>query len=414
MKNKQDAIVATSVIACAAALLGALVFSISGNPFKNPTLTFTADFANVAGITAHSPVFYAGDKVGVVDKLQQLAPNDRIRPDAIVRLHLSITKKVAIPSHIKVYITSDSMLGAKYIAIERVDDKGGPLKDNARLLSSAPPSLIETMIPNGTEIVADIGSISASLKTFAESLKPEEDAQNLSETIANLKVITDDIKVLFQGAGEDDETLKTKLDAITDNLQTLSADLKELVSGPEDDPEKGLKVRAAALLENLEDFSGELNATLAGSDGEPGLRVKLNEIADEVKMILTGEEGEAGMRERLNETMTKLDTVLLEVQAFIVWGEYVTGTLAEKPNRLIFGNKRNEVPTKEQILNYLRDNEGPYPVIIEGNDPTGDSRLQLPPPDETFEALPQTNQPPTNPPTNQLRGGLFNKRYTPK
>ncbi|MEM7145032.1 MAG: MlaD family protein [Verrucomicrobiota bacterium] len=411
MKNKQDALVALSVIVCAIALLGALVFSISGNPFKKPTLTFTVDFENVAGIAAHSPVFYGGDKIGVVDKLQQLTPEQRIRPDAIVRLHLAITKDVDLPSNVKVYITSDSMLGAKYIAIQRVDDEGGPLQNNSRLLASAPPSLLETMIPNGTEIVADIGTISASLKTFAESLKPEEDGKNLSETIANLKEITGDIKVVFRGEGEDDEGLKTKLDAITDNLQTLSADLKELVGGPEDNPDKGLKTRAVALVESLEEFSAELNATLSGEEGEPGLRMKVNDIADEVNAILAGQDGKAGMRERLNTVMTKLDTVLLEVQAFIVWGEYVTGTLAEKPNRLIFGSKRNDVPTKEQIINYLQENNAPYPVIIEGNDPAGDSRQPLAP--LTPTTTPATESTPAAP-AQKLRGGLFNKRYTPK
>jgi ABC-type transporter Mla subunit MlaD len=409
MKNKQDALVALSVIVCAGVLLGALVFSISGNPFKKPVLSFTADFESVAGITPHSPVLYAGDKIGVVDNLEQLSPEDRLDPDAIVRLHLSITKDVTVPSNIKISITSDSMLGERYVAIQRINDEDGPLNDGVHLLAGAPPSMLESMIPGGTEIVSDLGAIASNLKSFTEGLDSGDDGKNLSETIANLKDVTGDFKIILRGEGENAEGLKVKLAAITDNMQTLTQDLKELISGPENDPAMGLKTRAGDLFTNLEEFSEELNATLSGTDDEPGLRVKVNTIADEVNAILAGGDGQAGMRDRLDSVMTKLDTVLLEVQAFIVWGEYVTGTLAEKPNRLIFGNKKNEVPTKEQILNYLRENKTPYPVIIEANNPKGDPRNPVPtPPQAPLESSQEINNPP------KPKGGFFNNLFKGK
>jgi hypothetical protein len=62
--------------------------------------------------------------------------------------------------------------------------------------------------------------------------------------------------------------------------------------------------------------------------------------------------------------MKKIHTLVEEMSALVIWGEYITGTLAEKPNRLIFGNKENDVPTKEQIIEHMRRSKEPYPVRI--------------------------------------------------
>ena len=76
--------------------------------------------------------------------------------------------------------------------------------------------------------------------------------------------------------------------------------------------------------------------------------------------------------------MTKVDNLVLELQTLIIWGEYFTGSIAEKPNRIVFGRVENDVPTKEQILEYLREHRKPYPVRIKGNDPEGDPQVQPP------------------------------------
>ena len=62
--------------------------------------------------------------------------------------------------------------------------------------------------------------------------------------------------------------------------------------------------------------------------------------------------------------MRKINTLMEEMNALVIWGEYITGTLAGKPSRLIFGNKTNEVPTKEQLIEHMRRTHDPYPVRI--------------------------------------------------
>lgn len=62
--------------------------------------------------------------------------------------------------------------------------------------------------------------------------------------------------------------------------------------------------------------------------------------------------------------MRKINTLMEEMNALVIWGEYITGTLAGKPSRLIFGSKANDVPTKEQPIEHMRRTHDPYPVRI--------------------------------------------------
>ena len=55
MKNKQDATVATLVILCSLMLLGALIFAISGDPWRKPHLRFSVDFAPAGAVSNGRP-----------------------------------------------------------------------------------------------------------------------------------------------------------------------------------------------------------------------------------------------------------------------------------------------------------------------------------------------------------------------
>jgi len=69
MKNKHDATVATLVILCSLVLLGALLFAISGDPWRKPHLRFSVDFEDVTGLHRNSNVLLSGSKIGIVDRI---------------------------------------------------------------------------------------------------------------------------------------------------------------------------------------------------------------------------------------------------------------------------------------------------------------------------------------------------------
>ena len=366
MKNKNDAIVATLVILCSLVLLGALLFAISGDPWRKPHLRFSVDFEDVTGIRRNTAVLYAGDNIGVVERIEHLAPADRLVLSRTVRVHIEVFEKSPIPANVNVLISAESILGEKHIALVRMDDKGGTLADGAKLTSSSLGSLLEVMLPGGDAIFANIRDITADLKKITSPLGKGDAAQKITDSLANIESFTEELKTVFAGDGKT-PGFGQKLKDVATKLDATATGIQQLVKGPKGAADKGLANRADAILANLETFSKELNQTISGTaDGKPGLRTRIEEITTDLHKLLAGGEGASGpgLEKNLDTTMRKVHTLVEEMSALVVWGEYITGTLAEKPSRLIFGSKENEVPSKEQIIEHMRRTQTPYPVRI--------------------------------------------------
>jgi ABC-type transporter Mla subunit MlaD len=366
MKNKNDIFVASLVILCSLVLLGALLFAISGDPWRKPQLRFSVDFADVTGIRRNSNVLYSGDTIGIVESIEHLAPADRLVANRTVRAHLAIFEKAAIPAHVEVIISAESVLGEKHIAIVRTDDEGGLLADGAKLTSSSLGSMLEMMLPGGDAIISNIKDITADLKKITVPLGNGNGAKKLTDSLANIEIFTQDLKKVFAGDGKS-PGFGQKLSAVADKLEETVTSIQELVKGPKGAADKGLANRADAILANLEGFSKELHHTIAGTPGgTPGLRVRIEDITEEVQGLLSGGKDASGpgLEKHLDTTMRKVNTLVEEMNALVVWGEYITGTLAEKPSRLIYGSKENDVPSKDQIIDHMRSSEKPFPVRI--------------------------------------------------
>ncbi|WP_395732650.1 MlaD family protein [Prosthecobacter sp.] len=366
MKNKQDATVATLVILCSLMLLGALIFAISGDPWRKPHLRFSVDFADVTGIHRNTTVLFAGDKIGTVDRIEHLAPADRILESNTVRVHIEVFSSAPIPSRLKVIISAESVLGEKHIALIRLDDEDGLLADGARLTSSSLGSLLEMMLPGGDAIFANIRDITADLRKITDPLGKGDASKKITDSLANIEAFTQELKITFTGDGKT-PGFGQKINAVADKLEDTATGIQELVKGPKGAADKGLANRADAILANLESFSKELNGTIAGTpDGKPGLKARIEEITTDLHHMLAGGENASGpgLEKHLDTTMRKINTLVEEMNALVIWGEYITGTLAGKPSRLIFGSKANEVPTKEQLIEHMRRTHEPYPVRI--------------------------------------------------
>lgn len=384
MKNKQDATVATLVILCSLMLLGALIFAISGDPWRKPHLRFSVDFADITGIHRNTSVLFAGDHIGVVDRIEHLAPADRILESNTVRVHVEVFSPAPIPSRLKVIISAESVLGEKHIALIRLDDEDGLLADGARLTSTSMGSLLEMMLPGGDAIFANIRDITADLKKITDPLGKGDASKKITDSLANIEAFTQQLKITFTGDGKT-PGFGQKINAVADKLEDTATGIQELVKGPKGAADKGLANRADAILANLESFSKELNGTIAGTpDGKPGLKARIEEITTDLHRMLAGGENAAGpgLEKHLDTTMRKINTLVEEMNTLVIWGEYITGTLAGKPSRLIFGSKANEVPTKEQLIEHMRRTHDPYPVRIKELDSGAKPAISTPMPAE--------------------------------
>lgn len=103
-------------------VLGAIVLLIAGlflsysykmaNVSTNDTYNVTADFSGIGGLKTGDAVQISGVKVGSVETIELL-------PESfLARVHLSIGKQYKLPVDTAALISSESLLGGLYLALE--------------------------------------------------------------------------------------------------------------------------------------------------------------------------------------------------------------------------------------------------------------------------------------------------------
>lgn len=259
-RNLSDYIVALSVIACSAVLLGALTIALSGYRLKTPERTLQIDYEDVTGIKIHSEVRYAGAPAGRVIALRHLSAVERtgaVNKRDAVRVTVSLDDKIPpMPADVQATLSSDTLLAPKFVAlsagtpggrtlannsiieghpaygIEQITAAAGPLFDHANVLLDSlngtvadlksglagfmpkMPFLIDSakadfdqlqkVVQGLTEVETKAGTVLGSANDFLGNTDKElqEQLKQLHVTLMNLKVITTHAKALTEALGE--------------------------------------------------------------------------------------------------------------------------------------------------------------------------------------------------------------------
>lgn len=369
MSNRSDIIVAAVVVACSLALLGALFATVGGGGglFTRPVLRFTVDFEDVTGIGPSSDVVYAGDRIGRIERIEHLRPDQRLRPELSVRAHVGVTRDMPLAANLRASIGTSSILGEPHLALLPLDSGDEVLADGARLTGSQGGGMLDQVIPGGDALLADLREIVAALRSVTTPLLKDDAGRKIAATLANLEQFTGELNVIMEGS-DGRPGAGAQVTGAVAKLDRAAGGLQDLVLGPEGQEGRGLSARADATLVNVENASRELNLLLAGAPGQPGLRQRLDEITNELQKLLAGSPtGKGpGLSHRLDDLLSKTTTLVEELNVLTVWGGIFTGTVAGRPNRIIFGGRTGEVPTKEEILENLRDTRQPFPVDVPG------------------------------------------------
>lgn len=377
MNNRSDIVVAAVVVACSLALLAALFAAVGGGSglFSRPVLRFTVDFADVTGIGRSSDVVYGGDRIGRVDRIEHLGSDQRLRPDLAVRAHVAVTRDIPISSNLRASIASSSILGEPHLALLPLDGGGEVLVEGAQLTGSPGGGLLDQVLPDGDALVADLRDIVAALRSVTTPLLKDDAGRKIAATLANLEQFTSELNRIMEGS-EGEPGAGAQVTGAVQKLDRAAGGLQDIVLGPEGQESRGLSARADATLVNIENASREVNLLLAGAPGQPGLRQRLDEITTELQKLLVGSPGGKGpgLSRRLDDLVAKTTTLVEELNVLTVWGGIFTGTVASRPNRVIFGGRSGEVPTKEEILENLRGTRQPFPVALPGGRSPGPVR----------------------------------------
>ncbi|MEA3209715.1 MAG: phospholipid/cholesterol/gamma-HCH transport system substrate-binding protein [Chthoniobacter sp.] len=317
-KNLSDYVIALTVIACSAVLLGALTIALSGWRANQRGRTLKIDFRDVTGIRIHSEVRYAGAPAGQVSAIDLLTTEQRqaALPDkrSAVRVTLVLHDDLPpIPADTRVSLSSDTLLGEKFVALSAGSADGPELANGALLVGHGSGSL-DTLIESIGPLVESIGPLADSLgplvKTADEALrgvqpllKKTGDAVDTfkDDTLPRVAKLSEGLKTTAETA---DQALKKIDKLVTESDGPIKTDLEQL---------------QASLV--------QLKQTLATADG-----------------VLTRTDKNLAVR------MQDLGVVLQNLKVVSTHAKALTQQLGEKPSRLIFSGKPQKLTPETDIL----------------------------------------------------------------
>ena len=308
-KNLTDFVIAFLVIVCSLVLLSALAFALSGWGGKKGGRTLEIDFADVTGVHLHSEVRYAGAPAGSVSAVRLLtfkermdAPTDEGKRNA-VRITATLRPDVpALPADIRVSISSDSMLGDKFIALSAGAPDGPKLAAGTVLQgqgSAGFDALLESIGPILKTVDTALQDFSPLLKKTSSAMDTFKDG--IGEALPKVSKLIDGLKVASDSA---DLALKRVDKLVADAEGPIKDDLMQVKK----------------LLIQIEQTMGSADQLLTRTDRS------------------------------LNNRMQELSVVLENLKVVSTHAKALTQQLAEKPNRLIFSGKAQKLTPEDEIL----------------------------------------------------------------
>lgn len=316
-KNWSQYIIAITVIGCSLILLAALTVAISGNRWGTHGRKLEIEFKDATGIKLHSSARYAGAVAGSVVAIRYLKPAEREQPgkrDLAVRVTIRLEKGVpALPSDIKASISSETILGEKFVALSAGSPGVEPLAEGAIIQGQS------------------LSGIEGLFQTLEKTLAPAtEILQKFNGDYPELK--TNLNRVLISG-----DTLLTIVTNLINDAQGAMADASVALSNV-NQTIAGLRPQVSNLLAEATSTVTNLNPTIDNTRA----------ITAEVREFLTNQ-----FLANLDQTMRNLTSAVARVEVTAEYVSILAARLAEKPSRVIWQLRTNPVPTEAEIRKTL-------------------------------------------------------------
>ncbi|MCE7887761.1 MAG: outer membrane lipid asymmetry maintenance protein MlaD [Alphaproteobacteria bacterium PRO2] len=130
-------------------LLGAFVLAVAGfflvfsyqtaNVGSMNGYTVTADFSGIGGLKAGDDVLISGVKVGTVTSVELM------KDSFLARVYMDVASGVELPTDTVALISSESLLGGRYLALEPGADEN-MLKDGGHIQFTQAPQNLEQLL----------------------------------------------------------------------------------------------------------------------------------------------------------------------------------------------------------------------------------------------------------------------------
>src|ERR1017187_4570928 len=312
-KNWSQSIIALTVIGCSLILLAALTVAISGQPWGTHGRKLEVEFKDATGISLHSTVRYAGAVAGSVVAIRYLSLAERAQPgksDLAVRVTVRLNQGVpALPSDTKASISSETILGEKFVALSAGSPGVNPLPEGA-VIEGESMSGIE----NPTQALGKTAAVATEILKKLNGDYPE--------LKTNLN------RLLLSG-----DTLLTTATNLVSDAQTAVGDVRATLHQL-DETVAGVRPQISNLLTGATSVTTNLNGTIDNT----------RLITADVQAFLTN-----GFLANLDQNMRNLTNVLVRTEVMMEYAKILAARLAEKPSRLIWQMRTNPVPSEAEI-----------------------------------------------------------------
>jgi phospholipid/cholesterol/gamma-HCH transport system substrate-binding protein len=229
---------------------------------------YTVYFTDVGGLNPGDPVTIAGLEMGKVGPMAFEA--DRVKTELLLQ------QGVTLKQDCSVEIRSIGLMGEKFIYI--VPGKTAAVIPPGAVIQGQYKAGLTEMTIVMEEVMNEIKGLSQAVRKI---LATEEDTHTVSQTLARVNELTDELLALIRDNKEDLRSTARSLRQASDNVNDILGGRKqEIIDGID-----GL-ARASASLDSLSQALRSVMASLERGEGTLGMLIKEKDIHDELQATI--------------------------------------------------------------------------------------------------------------------------------
>ena len=289
---------------------------------RGPAKKVSVEFKDVAGLDAKSTVRLAGVRVGKVARI-------RLTPEGRAIIDMDLDKDVELRQGASASIANLGLLGEKYVELVP-GPVGAPELPEGTTLKGDIPVSFDQITKLARDIEVDVKDITKNLKG---SLGGPEGEERLKTIIDNVKIITEDLRLMIASN-------RGNVDASIANLREFSEGMTQLV----DRIDKLVASNTANVTQgiaNIKDVSGKLETTADN----------LNQITGKIK----SGEGTVGKLVESEETHKNLNDALVAVKEGVAGLNKALGSV---------GRTRFDLGFRSELLTRFNKGKGYFSLDI--------------------------------------------------